>query len=310
MQAVSILFWGRLRHRWRSWIAIALLISLVAGVVMATAAAGRRTQSAFPTFVAASGFDAELYAYSPLPGVTKLPGVAAVTEESSPDNGQPVCACTHRLNPNYFAVFALPAKAGPAFHLVSGRSPNPSDPDEVVASFTLQQDGIRIGSVIRVPFYTRSQASAYNNATGLPPTPTGPTVALRVVGFEASVFDFPSGATPQYSVFTSAAFTRSVLPHTASGYVYFVRLHGGAADIPRFERAVSAKGELPTRKTRTLKSHQSNPRSIRKPLGGGCWRYWPRWSDWRSLVRRLPARAQPRAKTSRRLLPSGSSGVS
>ena len=164
---------------------------------MAAAAAGRRTESAFPTFVAAKGFDAEVYSIQPLPKISRLPGVAAVTAAFGPDNGQPTCACTHPLNPSNFGVLVLPTKGRPAFNLVSGRLPDPSNPDEVVASYTLQQDeGVQLGCVIRVPFYAPSQLSAYNSATGPPPKPTGPTVALRVVGFEATEFDFPSGATP------------------------------------------------------------------------------------------------------------------
>ena len=178
-----------------------------------------------------------------LPRSHRLPGVSAVTEAFGPDNGQPTCACTHPLNPSYFGVLVLPAKGRLAFNLVSGRMPDPSNPDEVLASYTLQQDeGVHLGTVIHVPFYAPSQSSAYNSATGAPPKPTGPTVALRVVGFEATEFDFPSGSTPSYSLYASQAFARSVLPQTATGYVYFVRLRRGAADLPRFDAAASALG--------------------------------------------------------------------
>jgi hypothetical protein len=41
-----------------------------------------------------------------------------------------------------------------------------------LASFNLQQDyGVHLGSVIRVPLYAPSQASAYNDATGAEPKP-------------------------------------------------------------------------------------------------------------------------------------------
>jgi hypothetical protein len=239
--AVRVVFWAQLRHRWRSWLAIAVLISLVGGFVMAAIAAGRRTESAFPTFVAAKGFDAELYSIQPLPEISRLPGVVAVTEAFGPDNGQPSCTCTHPINPSYFGVLALPTTAKLDFNLVSGRLPNPSNPDEVVASYTLEKDeGVHLGSVIRVPFYAPSQLSAANSATGPPPPPTGPTVDLRVVGFEATEFDFPSGSTPQYNLYASQGFVRALLPRTATGYVYLVRLRHGAADLPRFDAATSA----------------------------------------------------------------------
>jgi putative ABC transport system permease protein len=238
-----VVFWAQLRHRWRSWLAISILIGLVGGVVMAAAAAGRRTESAFPTFVAAHGFDAEVYSTQPSPKIPRLPEVSAATVAFGPDNGQPTCACRHPLNPSDFGVVVLPTTGRPAFNLVSGRLPDPSNPNEVVASYTLQQDeGVHLGSVIHVPFYAPSQLSAYNSATGTPPKPTGPTVALRVVGFEATEFDFPSGSTPMYSLYASQAFARTLLPHMATGYVYFVRLHRGATDLPRFDAATSALG--------------------------------------------------------------------
>ncbi len=241
MRAVWVVFWAQLRHRWRSWLAIAVLIGLVGGAVMAAVAAGRRTESAFPGFVAAKGFDAEVYSFQPLPKISRFPGVVAVTGAFGPDNGQPTCACTHPINPSYFGLIALPAKGKLDFNLVSGRLPDRSNPDEVVASYTLQRDeGIHLGSVIHVPFYAQSQKSAYNNATGAPPVPTGPTVALRVVGFEATEFDFPSGGIPQYNLYATQGFIRALLPRTATGYVYFVRLRHGAADLPRFDAASSA----------------------------------------------------------------------
>lgn len=241
MRAVGMVFWAQLRHRWRSWLAVAILISLVGGAVMAAVAAGRRTESAFPTFVGTHGFDAEVYALQPAPKVPRLPDISATTVAFGPDNGQPTCACTHPLNPSYFGVLVLPSTGTQVFNLVSGRLPNPSNPDEVLASYTLQQDeGVHLGSVIRVPFYAPSQSSA--SAAVTPPKPTGPTVALRVVGFEASEFDFPSGATPSYSLFASQAFARTVLPRIATGYVYFVRLRHGPADLPRFDAAVTAAG--------------------------------------------------------------------
>jgi FtsX-like permease family len=239
--SVGMVFHAQLRHRWRSWLAITILISLVGGVVMAAAAAGRRTDAAIPGFVAAHGFDAEVYAVNPVPAIARLPGVTSATAVIGPDNGPPKCACTHPIELSNFGV-AVPKSGGSAFfNLVSGRLPDPSNPREVVASYTLQHDeGVQLGSIIRVPFYSPPQAAAVNNATGASPPPAGPTVALRVVGFEATEFDFPSGAAPDYLLWASPAFTRQVLPRVGASYLYFVRLRHGAADLPRFDVAASA----------------------------------------------------------------------
>ena len=67
------------------------LISVVGGIVLAAAAAGRRTDNAFPRFVAAHGFDSVVYATRPVPAVTHLPGVTSATEIILPDAGNPTC---------------------------------------------------------------------------------------------------------------------------------------------------------------------------------------------------------------------------
>lgn len=234
-------FRAKFRHRWRSWLVIALLISVVGGLVLAAMAAGRRTEAAFPQFVAAHGFDTDEYATQQVAKVAELPGVTSATLLVYPFTGQPTCACTHPINPTEFGVVLPPQKRRSPFKLVSGRLPDPSAPDQVLASFTLQQDyGVHLGSVIRVPFYAASQAAAYNNATGAPPKPKGPLMDLHVVGFEATEFEFPSGSAPSYDLYTTPAFARSVFPKTSAGYVYLVRLGGGEADLSRFDAATAS----------------------------------------------------------------------
>jgi len=243
MGAVRMAFRAKLRHRWRSWLAIAILISVVGGVVLAAVAAGRRTEAAFPQFVVAHGFDTAAYATQPVPAMSKFPGVISATELIGLDSGQPTCDCTQPIDPTDFGVLVAPPKGRSPLKLVSGRLPDPSAPDQVLASFTFQQDyGVHLGSEIRVPFYALSQASAYNNATGARPKPRGPTIALRVVGFEATEFEFPAGTAPSYDLYTTPAFARTVLPRTAANYVYLVRLRGGANGFSRFDVAASAAG--------------------------------------------------------------------
>jgi hypothetical protein len=239
--AVRLAFRAESRRRWRSWLAIALLISLVGGLVLAATAAGRRTESAFPRFIAAHGFDALVYATQPVPKLAQLPGVASVTELASPANGQPTCDCSHLINPNGFGVFVAPPNGRSPFKLVSGHLPDPSAPDQVLASFSLQQDdGVQLGTVIHVPFYAPSQASAYNNAVSAPPKPRGPVVALRVVGIEVTEDEFPSGGTPTYDLYATQAFAHTVVPRTTVFSEYIVRLRRGVADLPRFDAQATA----------------------------------------------------------------------
>ena len=277
MGAVRLAFRAESRGRWRSWLAVAILISLVGGLVLAATAAGRRTESAFPRFVAAHGFDAYLYTFRPVPEIAKLPGVASVTELLGPDNGQPTCSsCSHPIDPTDIGVTSIPTKSRSPFILVSGHLPNPSSPNQVLASFTLQQDnGVHLGTVIRVPFYAPSQADAFNSTYNSTPTaslkPTGPTVALRVVGFEADEDEFPSGGTPSYTLFASQAFARTVIPRTAFGYEYLVRLRQGTADLPRFDAQTSALSSAGVEFTENEQEQAASVESSIHPQAVGWW---------------------------------------
>jgi hypothetical protein len=241
--AVGLAFRAELRRRWRSWLAIAILISVVGGLVLAAAAAGRRTESAFPRFVAAHGFDAFVYADQPEPKVATLPGVTSATKVVIPDIGNATCRCTHPIDQSGFSVLAIGQGISP-YRLLSGHLPDPASENQVLASFTLQQDyGVQIGTVIRVPFEAPSEAAAYENPNVPLPNPRGPSVAFRVVGIEATEYDFPSGDAPSYQLLTTPAFARAVLPRSAVEYQYFVRLRHGTEDVPRFDEAVSSFGQ-------------------------------------------------------------------
>ncbi len=243
MAAVAFAFRAELRTRWRSWLAIALLVAVVGGFVLAAAAAGRRTTNAYPQFVATYGYDATVFATHQLPQLDRLPNVASAIAMVSPSNGQPTCHCTRPINVTSanFAVLAEPRGGKPLWKLVSGRAPDPAAPDQVLASVSLQHDdGVQVGTVIHVPFFAPSQALAANSVSGVPPTPQGPTAVLQVVGIAASEFDFPSGTTPSYELFTTPAFARLVMPHTATGVEYAVRLQHGASDLPRFDTEANA----------------------------------------------------------------------
>ncbi len=228
------------RLRWRSWVAVTILISIVGGFVLASVAAGRRTDAAFPAFVAQHGFDAAVYAQRPVPAVIRLPDVAASATITGPLSGEPVCRCTHPINPANLSVEYLAAHRAAPFALVAGRLPNRTRSDEVLASFTLQQQNdVQVGSVIHLPLYAASQASLLDGE-GASPRPTGPTVALRVVGIEASEVDFPAGSAPLDELLVTPAFRRTVMRHTANSVGYAIRLRGGASELPQFDAEVSA----------------------------------------------------------------------
>jgi hypothetical protein len=235
MGAIRLLFRAELRRRWQSWLAIAVLVSVAGGFVLAAAAAGRRTESAFPQFVASHGYDAAAFGLHPVPGIAHLPGVSSVTELIDPNQGQVVCDCTHPINTADLSVSVVAPGSRPLWKLVEGHLPDPSAPGQVLASSTLQQNGVQVGSVIRVPFYARSQLDALMGATGKMPATQGPVAVFRVVGIEASEEEFPSGSDPVYNLIATPAFARTVVPRTAAVYRYLVRLRDGADGLARLD---------------------------------------------------------------------------
>jgi ABC-type lipoprotein release transport system permease subunit len=234
------MFRAEARRRWPAWLAIAILISVVGGFVLAAAAAGRRTEAAFPRFVSAHGFDTAAYTLKPVPGIARLPGVSSATEMIDPSEGQPTCDCIHPIDVTDLTVGVVPPTARPIWKLVAGHLPDPSAPDQVLASFSLESSGVHVGSVIRVPFYAPAQLGEVFSATGKPPVPRGPTIAFHVVGIEASESEFPSGSVPAYDLFATQAFGRTVAPRTAVAYQYLIRLHNGTAGLPQLDAQLDA----------------------------------------------------------------------
>ncbi len=202
MAAVRLLLGVRFRRRWRSWLSLSLLIALVSGLVLAGVAAGRSTATAFPRFEAAHGYDAFVLSTAPIPRIAALPGVALATPVQLIAGGTPACACSRPINNNYMSVIeTAPQDLPRVAKLVAGRMPEQSDPHQVLASFTLQQDaGVHIGTMIRVPLYSPAQRDAV--LTGVSVKPRGPVFAFRVVGLEVAGNEFPATNTPAYGLFT------------------------------------------------------------------------------------------------------------
>ncbi|HEY6473193.1 MAG TPA: hypothetical protein VIY26_09900, partial [Acidimicrobiales bacterium] len=187
MTSVWLVFRVEVRRRWRSCLAVAILVALVGGAVLASMAAARRTESAYPAFVQRYGFDAAGFAETRVPQLSHLPEVRSAVAASGPLAAQPRCACSSPVNAADFSLFIDQGAAQPYIKLLSGRLPSPADPRQALVSFTMAQTyGLHIGSRVTVPFFAPSQLQAYLGASGAYPKPVGPTVTFQVVGTEAS----------------------------------------------------------------------------------------------------------------------------
>ncbi len=237
MRAVVMVLRGRSRRHWRSWLALSVLIAVAGGFVLGAVAAGRRTASAFPGFVARHGYDIVVYSSHSLPKLARLPEVDSATPVSAAYVGRLRCSsCRKPIDTSNFLILEVSPRHLPRMvSLLSGRMPDQSHPTEVLASYTLAQDnGVHIGSVIR--------ASLLN--------PTHTAVAarpvLRVVGIAAAQTEFPEGQSPHYDLYTTAAFAAAVNHRAALLRLYYVRLRHGVADLPAFDSRLGSLGVLGT----------------------------------------------------------------
>jgi hypothetical protein len=268
VNAVTALFRAELRHRWRSWSLVAILVILISGVVLAGIAAGQRTASAYPRFVQAYGFDGYAFALHPVPAISALPDVSTSILMRGPSTGSPTCSCRATINPTFFGIAEIPpSKLGRFVKLIAGRMPDQNNPHEVLAAFPMAQDaGVRVGTRIRVPLAAKSAQSATTNGSSV--KPGGPVVTLRVVGIEAADVEFQSSSYPYFDVYATAAFARKYNPQTSEIAAYFVRLKGGSADLPRFQTEARKLGAL---STTDLDTTESSNESAIYPQAVGWW---------------------------------------
>jgi len=225
---------AQLRQHWKSWLALAALVTLVGGFVIAAATTARRTAAAFPAFIARHGYDTVVYSSHPLPSLARIPQAAHVTPAPGPFNLPRCTSCRKPIDTSNFGVFEVPpGDLSRMAKLLSGRMPDQANPDEVLASYTLARDnGVRVGSVIQLLTPTPAQVKLGQAKVKIAAVPRR---SLRVVGLVVTLNEFPSGYGSRYDLFPTRAYAAAVNPRAAMAWVYYVRLRHGAADQPAFD---------------------------------------------------------------------------
>src|SRR5215831_2130083 len=154
MRAVLRLAGHELRARWLGWVVLALLVGLAGAVVLTAAAGARRTDSAYPRFLAASKASDVLV--SPAgngaggydDALARLPGAAAIAPVVGL-NALPV-EPGGRLDGAATVIAPLDGRFGRTLEIpfiMAGRPPNPDRPGEVMIDQTAAQDlHVRVGS--------------------------------------------------------------------------------------------------------------------------------------------------------------------
>ena len=153
-------YWARteLRGRWRAWLSIAVLVGVGGGLAMASLAAARRTDTAYPRFLEQArapdfvldpdvGVDGSEF----LDAVAALPGVAHRSDAQAMALGAVVDGqiAIAELGSSIASVDGQRFYERDRVHLVEGRMPDPSRPDEVLVSHSAAAEGIAVGDRIR-----------------------------------------------------------------------------------------------------------------------------------------------------------------
>ena len=230
MGAISLRVRADLRRRWPAWLAVAALIGVFAGGVIAISAGAERTNTAYPRLLAATRApdllvvdrmpDPSIATFSP----AQLAGLPQVSESGQLDSFVV-------LRPSDLNVLAPSDDViGNRFYtrkLLAGRLPDPTRPDEVDVSFPgAEADHIRVGADLQLQLQP---------ASGSTPVP----VRLRVVGIEAAAGEFPPEAGPAvHTVSATPAFVRAYGAELATSPATLLRLTHGAADLPAVQSEI------------------------------------------------------------------------
>ena len=235
MRSVRMILRTEFRRRRLAWLALALLVAVISGTVLAGVSAAQRTASAFPDFVARDGYDAAVISSDSFARhLTVVHGVESSTILRYYGNGN-INVGGHGVPSADVTVTSLPVThVASSMHLISGTMPEGAR-DVVVGYSMAQRFGLHPGSTLLVPFVARSKIPPGISGS---PAKISFRVLLHVVGVVATVVDFPS-TSPSYSIYASRAFDRAYGTRTSSITITFARLVRGASGMLAFQSAVN-----------------------------------------------------------------------
>jgi hypothetical protein len=259
-----------LRSHWRGWTALVLLVGIGGGVVLASLAGARRTESAFSRLVEQSaasdvvvvgnsdfGFSGNV----DLDAVAALPEVEAtgrttvsIVFTGNDDDGE-------RLGPGQLFPFSTGdpsvGRDVERWHMVAGRPADPDRIDEATATVALAEElGVEVGDELRLRFTRpedfntlvatllgdpagRLETARRGGGTVVDDLEGGPEARVRIVGIEASPAEFPPvSAILAPPLHLTEAFYREHAADTIASELMYVRLRNGSRDLPQFTEDV------------------------------------------------------------------------
>jgi ABC-type lipoprotein release transport system permease subunit len=238
-----------LRSRLAVTIALAAIVGVMGGVVIAAAAGARRTETAYPRFVQAQhALDFVLSPYAKrreaFRKIERLPQVEQFSIVTIA--GLSVRTADGRVLtfPDVFPIVSPDGRFGTtinALKILSGRAANPSRPDEVVASFTVARKlHLEAGDRVELGIFGSRGPFGAPIPRGQRPAP----IPLTVVGIGAAPGEFEPVAGGYLAGFhlTPAFYRENTSLFAEIDTAIAIRLRNGAADVPALKRELQAIG--------------------------------------------------------------------
>jgi ABC-type lipoprotein release transport system permease subunit len=224
-----------------------LLVGVAAGIVMATMAGARRTDSAYERFLVEQHADDVLipsggsvfgFADLDVDDVAALPQVAEEARFVYYQIGLPGAPDSGDLSADEIAFFSdRNDRIGTEIDrikILEGRRPDPDEPFELAIGFlAAERYDLEVGDQVELSFF----ADGTDFLTGA--AAPAEVFTFDIVGIEAAPHEFPPIADQTVPfVHSSPAFDRRFRGELLSIDGIAVRLHRGAEDVPAFKRAV------------------------------------------------------------------------
>ena len=236
MAALALWIRADLKARRRGWLALALLLGVAGGAVVAAVAGARRTETAYARFLTAQhAADVTILDDGTVGGRVDVEALARRPEVAEVARGS-LIFYTINDNASVAATDDAVGRSVDRFRVVSGRMYRPDRADEVVVGFGVaRRVHAHVGTTFElIPKEFEREAAA----AGIP------QIRLRVVGIIAAPAEFP----PQYvglypSIHMTPAFFRVYGSKLAGGEVdpqrgmVFIRLKPGV-DLRAFQRSI------------------------------------------------------------------------
>jgi hypothetical protein len=234
MRAVILLARHDLRRRWRSALAVTLLVGIVGAIVLATAAGAHRSSTSLQRFVdysRSSDMEVDLDAATPaqLQAFRRVPEVLDFAELHG-------YALSPRGRPSLKNAASVDGRIGVEVdraRVVAGRAANPDAPDEIMIGEGLAAQ-LHLGLGDQLVADTLSPAQFQFILQNRDPGPAaGPLLRLRIVGIYRRPLDLGNLAASGGVVIETQAFDRTAA-HRIGLFttILRVRTRAGARDVP------------------------------------------------------------------------------